>query len=71
LLSGFLYPFANMPIPAQILGNLFPLTHYIAAARSAILRGGDALAVASLAWPIGLQAILFALAAWVIVRRRL
>ncbi|MEP9402515.1 MULTISPECIES: ABC transporter permease [Sphingomonadaceae] len=45
LLSGFLYPFSTLPAWAQRLGNLFPLTHFIRAAREATLRGGDASAV--------------------------
>ncbi len=45
LLSGFLYPFSTLPVWAQWLGNLFPLTHLIRAAREATLRGGDAGAV--------------------------
>lgn len=46
LLSGFLYPFEAMPRWAQILGNLFPLTHFVRAAQDVLLRGGDAGSVA-------------------------
>jgi ABC-2 type transport system permease protein len=39
LLSGFLYPFETLPHWAQIIGNFFPLTHFIKAAQGAFLRG--------------------------------
>lgn len=54
LLSGFLYPFESLPAWAQIIGNVFPLTHFIHAARNVLLRGanmaelaGDGLAIAA------------------------
>ena len=70
LLSGFLYPFPTLPDWAQVVGNAFPLTHYIRAARAATLGGGDAAAVLGEAWPITLVcagALAVALAA---LRRR-
>jgi len=45
LLSGFLYPFETLPRWAQVIGQAFPLTHFIRAARGALLRGDDAGAV--------------------------
>ena len=39
LLSGFLYPFETLPKWAQMIGTLFPLTHFIRAARGILLRG--------------------------------
>lgn len=38
LLSGFMFPFEAMPEPAQWLGELLPLTHYIRLCRSILLR---------------------------------
>ncbi len=52
LLSGFLYPFETLPHWARLLGNIFPLTHFIRAAQSALLKGDYALAVVSHAWPM-------------------
>ena len=45
LLSGFLYPFETLPQWAQVIGNCFPLTHFIAAAQGAMLRGAGAVEV--------------------------
>jgi ABC-2 type transport system permease protein len=39
LLSGFLFPYAGMPIWAQYLGEIFPLTHFIRIARAVMLKG--------------------------------
>ncbi len=41
LLSGFLYPFETLPGWARLLGNLFPLSHFIRAAQGATLRGAS------------------------------
>ena len=42
LLSGFLYPVETLPPWARMLGQVFPLTHWVAAARGATLRGDGA-----------------------------
>jgi ABC-2 type transport system permease protein len=39
LLSGFMFPFDSMPVPAQWLGEVLPLTHFIRASRGILLRG--------------------------------
>ncbi|MDH3744373.1 MAG: ABC transporter permease [Acidobacteriota bacterium] len=39
LLSGFMFPFNAMPAPAQWLGQLLPLTHYVRMTRGILLRG--------------------------------
>ena len=41
LLSGFLFPFAGMPIWAQWIGELLPLTHYLRIVRSIMLKGSN------------------------------
>jgi ABC-2 type transport system permease protein len=55
LLSGFMFPFAGMPIWAQYLGECLPLTHYLRIVRAIMLKGStlenlryDALALAAL-----------------------
>jgi ABC-2 type transport system permease protein len=39
LLSGFMFPFAGMPVWAQWLGEALPLTHYIRIVRAIMLKG--------------------------------
>jgi ABC-2 type transport system permease protein len=43
LLSGFMFPFESMPKPAQWLGELLPLTHFIRVTRGILLRGASLL----------------------------
>jgi len=38
LLSGFMFPFGAMPKPAQWLGELLPLTHFVRICRGVLLR---------------------------------
>jgi len=39
LLSGFMFPFAGMPVWAQYFGEALPLTHYIRIVRAIMLKG--------------------------------
>lgn len=39
LLSGFMFPFEGMPVPAQHVAQLFPLTHFIRIVRGITLKG--------------------------------
>lgn len=55
LLSGFMFPFAGMPVWAQYLGEALPLTHYLRIVRAIMLKGAglpnlryDALALTAL-----------------------
>ena len=55
LLSGFMFPFAGMPLWAQWIGEALPLTHYLRIVRAIMLKGAtlpvltyDALALAGL-----------------------
>lgn len=41
LLSGFMFPFNGMPVFAQWLGNLLPLTHFVRLIRGIVLRGAS------------------------------
>jgi ABC-2 type transport system permease protein len=43
LLSGFMFPFEAMPEPAQWLGEVLPLTHFIRICRGVLLRGSSLL----------------------------
>jgi ABC-2 type transport system permease protein len=55
LLSGFMFPFAGMPVWAQWISEFLPLTHYLRIVRAIMLKGAtlpvlqnDALALAGL-----------------------
>jgi ABC-2 type transport system permease protein len=39
LLSGFMFPFAGMPVWAQWVGDFLPLTHYLRIVRAIMLKG--------------------------------
>jgi ABC-2 type transport system permease protein len=39
LLSGFMFPFEAMPRPAQWIGELLPLTHFLRIVRGVLLKG--------------------------------
>ena len=41
LLSGFMFPFAGMPVWAQYLGEGLPLTHYVRIVRAIMLKGAS------------------------------
>jgi ABC-2 type transport system permease protein len=38
-LSGFMFPFAGMPVWAQYIGECLPLTHYVRIVRAIMLKG--------------------------------
>ena len=39
LLSGFMFPFRGMPVWAQVLGEVLPLTHFLRVVRGIMLKG--------------------------------
>jgi ABC-2 type transport system permease protein len=41
LLSGFMFPFAGMPVWAQYIGEGLPLTHYLRIVRAIMLKGSS------------------------------
>lgn len=41
LLSGFMFPFEGMPVAAQWLAQLLPLTHFLELVRGVVLRGAS------------------------------
>lgn len=52
LLSGFMFPVRGMPIWAQWLSELFPLTHYLQIVRGIMLKGNGLLQSLPSVWPI-------------------
>lgn len=41
LLSGFMFPYEAMPVPAQAVSEILPATHFIRLIRGVVLRGAD------------------------------
>lgn len=58
LLSGFMFPFRGMPLWAQTIGEILPLTHYLRIVRGIVLKGNGLAEIAPQIWPI----VLFLLA---------
>jgi ABC-2 type transport system permease protein len=52
LLSGFMFPFDGMPRPAQLLAELFPLTHFVRIIRGILLRSAGLVDVLPDVWPL-------------------
>ena len=65
LLSGFMFPFEAMPVPAQWLGEILPLTHFIRITRAILLRGAS---LADLGWELGAM-VLFAVVGFAVATR--
>jgi ABC-2 type transport system permease protein len=53
LLSGFMFPFRGMPLWAQRVGEMLPLTHYLRIVRGIILKGNGIPQILPNLWPIG------------------
>jgi ABC-2 type transport system permease protein len=53
MLSGFMFPFRGMPEWAQVLGEIFPLTHFLRIVRGILLKGNDIAEIVPNIWPIG------------------
>jgi ABC-2 type transport system permease protein len=56
LLSGYLFPFRGMPLWAQAIGEVLPLTHFLRIARGILLKGNGLRDIAPEIWPIALFA---------------
>lgn len=57
LLSGYMFPFRGMPVWAQDLGEMLPLTHFLRIVRGILLKGNGLVEVAPDLWPIALFVI--------------
>lgn len=66
LLSGFMFPFAGMPVWAQYISETLPLTHYLRMVRGILLKGADA---SDLARDIAGLAVIMLVAMFIAVRR--
>ena len=52
LLSGFMFPFRGMPVWAQAIGEVLPLTHFLRAVRGIMLKGNTSLEMLPHLWPV-------------------
>lgn len=71
LLSGFMFPFKGMPVWAQMIGNVLPLTHFVRITRDVLLKGKSADLVVAGMLPIAAYTLIAATVALVAFRRRL
>ena len=51
-LSGFMFPFKGMPVWAQWLGEVFPMTHALRITRGLLLKGNGLAEIAPELWPM-------------------
>ena len=66
LLSGFMFPYRGMPLWAQYLGEVLPLTHFLRMVRGIILKGNGITEILPELWPI---LVFLVLAGWVALLR--
>ncbi len=71
LLSGFMFPFRGMPGWAQVLGEVFPLTHFLRIVRGVLLKGNGIAETAPHLWPIAVFLLAVAVLALLRYRRTL
>ncbi|WP_172294697.1 ABC transporter permease [Pseudoruegeria sp. HB172150] len=71
LLSGFMFPFRGMPVWAQALGEILPLTHFLRMIRAVMLKGSDLSGVRQPMAALTLFVIVFAVIALMRFRRTL
>ncbi len=63
LLSGFMFPFAGMPVWAQWIGNLLPLTYFNRLVRGILLKGNGWVELWPSVWPVAIfTAVVLAIA---------
>ncbi len=66
LLSGFMFPFRAMPLWAQHIGEVLPLTHFLRIVRGILLKGNSFTQLWPELWPM----LLFLLVAGVVALKR-
>ena len=58
MLSGFIYPFAGMPLWARAIGEMLPLTHVIRICRGILLKGNGLVDIVPDVWPMAIFAVI-------------
>jgi ABC-2 type transport system permease protein len=63
LLSGFMFPFDAMPLPAQYIAEILPATHYMRLIRAVFLRGAHAAQLLpDILWLLGFTVVMLTIA---------
>lgn len=58
LLSGFMFPYEGMPVPAQYIAEVLPVTHFMRTIRAVVLRGAGLHEVAfDTLWLVGFMLV--------------
>jgi ABC-2 type transport system permease protein len=68
LMSGFMFPYRGMPVWAQTIGEVLPLTHFLRIVRGVMLKGNALADVWTDIWP--LLAFLFVVSVLALLRYR-
>jgi ABC-2 type transport system permease protein len=71
MLSGFMFPYRGMPQWAQVLGEVFPLTHFLRLIRSVMLKGAEWQTVAGSFAALAVFVLILSVAALLRFRRTL
>jgi ABC-2 type transport system permease protein len=71
ILSGFIFPRYNMPLPAYIAGFFLPLTYFIEIIRGIAIKGVGASYLWPSIWPLGMYSILVFATGVLLFRKRL
>jgi len=65
LLSGFLYPLRGVPVWAQWIGEMLPMTHALRIVRGILLKGNSTAEIVPQLWPIAaFTLVIAAIAIW-------
>ncbi|MEE4361700.1 MAG: ABC transporter permease [Pseudomonadales bacterium] len=71
LLSGYMFPFEGMPRAAQLLAEVFPLTHFLRIVRGIILRDAELAVLGADLWPLAVFFVVGLVLATLRFRKRL
>ncbi|MDD3370392.1 MAG: ABC transporter permease [Alphaproteobacteria bacterium] len=71
LLSGYMFPFAGMPVWARIIGDMLPVTYFMRIVRSVLLKGSGFVEIWPHLWPMFIFMILITALAMKLYRKTL
>jgi ABC-2 type transport system permease protein len=71
MLSGFMFPFKGLPVWAQYVGELLPITHALRITRGVLLKGNGLAEIWPQLWPIAVFTLLTAVVAIAFYRETL